>query len=71
MRVLAPRGVLLDGRFEIAMSAAFDAVFAVFVLLLVGLGVVAVRWAVHKDRALREARAQAAEDGGEQKQSAT
>jgi uncharacterized membrane protein len=38
------------------MSAAFYAVFGVFVVLMLGLAVVSVRWAVRRDRAAREAR---------------
>jgi len=35
------------------VSAAFDVVFGVFVALVLGLSVVAVRWAVRRDRAAR------------------
>ncbi|MHB8328958.1 MAG: hypothetical protein ACYDD6_04940 [Acidimicrobiales bacterium] len=38
------------------MTGAFDAVFAVFVLAIVVLGVVAVRWARRSDWATRQAR---------------
>ena len=38
------------------MSAAFYAVFGVFVVLMLGLAVVSVRWAVRRDRAEREQR---------------
>ncbi|HZU80131.1 MAG TPA: hypothetical protein VE991_09475 [Acidimicrobiales bacterium] len=40
------------------MTAAFDAVFAVFVLAMVVVAVLAVRWAVGRDRAARAARAE-------------
>jgi len=51
------------------MTAAFVAVFAVFVLLILGLAVVAVRWGVRRDRAVRAGRSQppapaAGEPGG-------
>ncbi|MGA2036759.1 MAG: hypothetical protein ABSH04_04150 [Acidimicrobiales bacterium] len=36
------------------MSAAFDTVFGVFVVLIVGLVVVSVRWGIRRDRAERE-----------------
>ncbi|MGD0255678.1 MAG: hypothetical protein ABSB99_09035 [Acidimicrobiales bacterium] len=39
-----------------AVSAAFDAVFGVFVVLIVGLVVVSVRWGMRRDRAVRETR---------------
>jgi uncharacterized protein YqgC (DUF456 family) len=35
------------------MSAAFVVVFALFVLAMVGLAVMAVRWGVRRDRAAR------------------
>ncbi len=37
------------------MSVAFDVVFGVFVALILVLAVVAVRWAVRRDRAARAA----------------
>lgn len=37
------------------MTVAFDAIFAVFVALMVTLAVIAVRWAVRRDRAARRA----------------
>jgi hypothetical protein len=40
------------------VTAAFDATFAVFALLMVGLGVAALRWALRRDRAVRAQRAQ-------------
>lgn len=46
------------------MSAAFDAVFGVFVVLMVGLVVVSVRWAVRRDRVARADRAAVAEGRG-------
>ncbi len=49
------------------MSAAFVAVFAVFVLAMVGLAFAAVRWGVRRDRAARaagEARAGGAAPAG-------
>lgn len=39
------------------MNAAFDAGFGVFVVLIVGLAIVAVRWAVCRDRDERARRA--------------
>jgi len=42
------------------VSAAFDAVFGVFVVLMVGLAVVSVRWAVRRDRVARAARSDTA-----------
>ena len=39
------------------MNPAFDAVFGVFIVLMVGLVVVSVRWAVQRDRAERARRA--------------
>ena len=44
------------------MSAAFDVVFAVFVALILGLAVIAVRWAVRRDRAERARRLESAPD---------
>ncbi|MDA8070076.1 MAG: hypothetical protein M0Z82_00425 [Actinomycetota bacterium] len=38
------------------MNPAFDAVFGVFIVLMVGLVVVSVRWAVQRDRAERARR---------------
>ena len=35
------------------MSAAFDAIFALFLVLMAGLAVVAIRWAIRRDRAAR------------------
>lgn len=48
------------------MNPAFDVVFGVFVVLMVGLAVVAVRWAVQRDRAerVRRAAVREAEGGG-------
>ena len=39
-----------------AVSAAFDVVFGVFVALILGLAVIAVRWALRRDRAERARR---------------
>lgn len=39
------------------MNLAFDVVFAIFVVLIVGLAVISVRWAVRRDRAERARRA--------------
>ncbi|HTZ08080.1 MAG TPA: hypothetical protein VMB72_03345 [Acidimicrobiales bacterium] len=38
------------------MSVAFGVVFAVFVLLVLGVAVLSVRWSVRRDRAARAAR---------------
>jgi hypothetical protein len=38
------------------VSAAFDAVFGVFVALIVGLVAISVRWAIRRDRVERAAR---------------
>jgi hypothetical protein len=38
------------------MSAAFDAVFGVFVALILALAVISVRWAVQRDRIARARR---------------
>jgi hypothetical protein len=46
------------------VSAAFDAVFGVFVVLMVGLAVVSVRWAVRRDRVARAARSDTAAAAG-------
>lgn len=46
------------------MNPAFDVVFGVFVVLIVGLAVVAVRWAVQRDRAERVRRAAVREAKG-------
>ncbi|HUC37698.1 MAG TPA: hypothetical protein VMR97_11325 [Acidimicrobiales bacterium] len=46
------------------MGAAFYAVFAIFVVLIVGLGVISVRWAIGRDRAARALRG--AQNGGRQ-----
>jgi hypothetical protein len=35
------------------MNAAFDAVSALFLVLIVGLAVMAVRWGIRRDRAAR------------------
>jgi len=43
------------------VSAAFDVVFGVFVALVLGLSVVAVRWGVRRDRATRAEQAARAE----------
>jgi hypothetical protein len=40
------------------VSVLFDAVFAVFVLAMVVIGVLAVRWGVSRDRAERRRRAE-------------
>ena len=40
------------------MNAAFDAVFGVFVVAIVILAVVAVRWGVRRDRLVRSRRAE-------------
>jgi hypothetical protein len=45
------------------MSVAFDVVFTLFALAIVGLAVVAVRWGVRRDRAERAQRAQASAPG--------
>jgi hypothetical protein len=37
------------------MSAAFYIVFGVFVVLILGLAVISVRWAIRRDRVAREA----------------
>jgi len=47
------------------MTAAFYAVFCVFVLLILGLAVISVRWAVRRDKAERESRRSAPGDGDE------
>jgi uncharacterized membrane-anchored protein len=44
------------------MSIAFDTVFSFFVLLIVGLVVVAVRWGLRRDKAERDARTAAEDD---------
>ncbi len=40
------------------MSAAFDAVFGVFVVAIVTLAVVAVRWGIRRDRLARSRQAE-------------
>ncbi len=45
------------------MSAAFDVVFGLFVLAIVALAVVAVRWGVRRDRLARANRAEHQEAG--------
>jgi len=44
------------------VSAAFYGVFAVFVVLLVGLVAISIRWAIGRDRVEREARRKGATD---------
>jgi len=46
---LGPAGVAS----RTAVNAAFDVLFALFVVLLVGLAVTAVRWALRRDRLAR------------------
>ena len=45
------------------MSVAFDVVFGAFVLAMVVLGVLAIRWGVRRDRVARARRARGAEPG--------
>jgi len=48
------------------VTVAFGVVFGVFVVLILGVAVIAVRWAVHRDRAARDRSARdgpAAEEG--------
>ncbi len=47
------------------MSAAFDVVFGIFVAAILVLGVVAVRWAVRRDRLARAQRAELSEQPGD------
>lgn len=47
------------------MSLAFDVVFGVFVLAMVVLGALAIRWGVRRDRVARARRAQGAEPGAD------
>ncbi len=46
------------------MSVAFDVVFGVFVAAMVALAVIAVRWAVRRDRVARARQVQQAADTG-------
>ena len=46
------------------MSAAFDVVFGIFVAAILVLGVVAVRWAVRRDRLARAQQAERSEPPG-------
>ncbi|HEY5026532.1 MAG TPA: hypothetical protein VII76_16260 [Acidimicrobiales bacterium] len=47
------------------MSLAFDVVFGVFVLAIVVLGVLAIRWGVRRDRVARARQAQGAKPGSD------
>jgi hypothetical protein len=52
------------------VSAAFDAVFGVFVALIVGLVAISVRWGIRRDRVVRAARRSGsldAEEAGEKR----